>query len=131
MTKQKSKQTVKKIKADVQGGHYSLKRIPDEDRDPSRAKRMKKLWKKIKKAKEESTEEKMLLFFELGKELGDEYTLSGIKNYKTIARRIYKSFGKSYPWIPINKDWKLRHFRRMSNKDAEDIAQIWISTELN
>ncbi len=131
MTKQKSKQTVQKIKADVQGGHYSLKRIPDEDRDPSRAKRMKKLWKKIKKAKEESTEEKMLLFFELGKELGDEYTLSGIKNYKTIARRIYKSFGKSYPWIPINKDWKLRHFRRMSNKDAEDIAQIWISTELN
>ena len=73
----------------------------------------------------------MLLFFELGKELGDEYTLGGIKNYKTTARRIYKSFGKSYLWIPINKDWRLRHFRRMSTKDIEKIAQIWISTELN
>ncbi len=65
----------------------------------------------------------MLLFFELGKELGDEYTQGGIKNYKTIARRIYKSFGKTYLWIPINKDWRLRYFRRMSNKDAENIAQ--------
>ena len=43
MTKQKSTQTVQKIKADVQGGHYSLKRIPNEDKDPSRAKRVKKL----------------------------------------------------------------------------------------
>ncbi len=88
----------------MKGGHYSLKRIPEGERDPSRAKRIKKLWKKIKKTKEESTEEKMLLFFELGKELSDEYTLGSIKNYKTIARRIYKSFGKSYLWIPINKD---------------------------
>src|SRR6266542_2119456 len=131
MTKQKSSQTVQQIKAEVKGGHYSLKRIPEGERDPSRAKRIKKLWKKIKKAKKETTEEKMLLFFELGKELGDEYTLGGIKNYKITARRLYKSFGKSYPWILINKDWKLRHFRRMSIKDAERIIQIWISTELN
>ncbi len=83
--KQKSSQTIKKIKADLQGGHYSLKKIPTENRDPSRGKRMKKLWKKIKKTKEESTEEKMLLFFELGKELEGEYTQGGNKNYKTIA----------------------------------------------
>src|SRR6266542_1645273 len=131
MTKQKSRQTVKQIKADLQEGHYSIKRIPAGDRNPSRGKRMKKLWKKIKKIGEKSTEEKMLLLFELGKELGEEYTLGGNKNYKTIAQRIYKSFGKSYPWILINKDWRLRHFRWMSNKDAERIAQIWISTELN
>ncbi len=43
MTKLRSIQTVRKIKADMQGGHYSLKRISDEDRDPSRTKRMKKL----------------------------------------------------------------------------------------
>src|SRR6266542_6558332 len=119
MTKQKSTQTVQKIKADIQGGHYSLKRISDEDRDTTRDKRMKKLWKKIKKAKEESTEEKMLLLFELGKELGEEYVRGGNKNYKMIARKLYKSFEKSYPWIPINKDWRLRYFRRMSNKNAE------------
>src|SRR6266498_2010823 len=111
MTKQKSQQYVQKIKADVQKGHYSLKRIPAGERNPKRGKRIKKLWKKIKAAKEESTEEKMLLFFELGKELEDERTDCGNKNYRLIARRLYKSFEKSYPWIPINKDWKIGHFR--------------------
>ena len=85
MTTQKSKQTVQKLKADVQKGYYSLKRIPTGEKNPSRRKRIKKLWKKIKKAKEESTEEKILLFFELEKELGEEYVLGGNKNYKITA----------------------------------------------
>ena len=97
MTKQRSNQTVQKIKVDVQKGHYSLKKVPAGDRNPVRGKRIKELWKKIKKAKEESTEEKILLFFDLGKELGEEYTQGNNKNYKTIARRLYKSFRKSYP----------------------------------
>src|SRR6266540_505199 len=131
MTKQKSNQTIQKIKADLQEGRYSLKRVPAGERNPFKAKRIKKLWKKIKMAKEESIEDKMLLFFELGKELEDERTQGGNKNYKVTARRLYKSFRKSYPWILINKDWKLRYFRRISTKDAEGIAQSWISTELN
>src|SRR6266498_6078457 len=73
----------------------------------------------------------MLLLFELGKELGEEYTKGSNRHYKLIARRLYKSFGKNYPWIPINKDWKLSYFKRISSKDAESIAQSWISTELN
>ncbi len=80
----------------MQKGHYSLKRIPAGERNPFRVKRIKKLWKKIKKVKEESTEDKMLLFFELRKELGDERTQGSNKNYKLTARRLYKSFGKSY-----------------------------------
>ncbi len=43
MTKQKSKQSIQKIKADVQEGHYSLKRVPAGERNPFRAKRIKKL----------------------------------------------------------------------------------------
>ena len=97
MTKHNSKQYVQKIKADLQDERYSLKRVPAGERNPLRMKRIKKLWKKIKRAKEELTEEKMLLFFELGKELGDEQTQSGDKNYRLIARRLYKSFEKSYP----------------------------------
>src|SRR6266498_5362314 len=97
MTKQKSNQVIQKIKADVQEGHYSLKKVPAGERNPLRAKRIKKLWKKIKKVKEESTEDKMLLFFEYGKELENERTSGGNKNYRLIARRLYKSFEKSYP----------------------------------
>ena len=123
MTKQKAKQTLQKIKADLQEGRYSLKRILAGERNPFRVKRIKKLWKKIKERKEETTEDKMLLFFELGKELGDEYTQGGNKNYKVTARRLYKSFEKSYLWIPINKNWKPRYFRRMSIKNVKEIAQ--------
>ncbi len=96
MIKQKSQPSVKKIKADLQEGRYSLKQVPAGDRNLSRGKRIKKLQKKIKVAKEEFTEKKMLLFFELGKELRDDQTQGGNKNYKVIARRLYKSFGKSY-----------------------------------
>src|SRR6266542_901074 len=104
MTKRKSNQYVQKIKADLQEEKYSLKRVPAGERNPLRAKRIKKLWKKIEKAKEESTEDKMLFFFELGKELGDEYTRGGNKNDKVIVQRIYKIFRKSYPWIYFNRD---------------------------
>ena len=85
MTKQKLEQSIQKIKTDLQEGHYSLKRVPAGERNPFRAKRIKKLWKKIKKAKKESIEDKMLLFFKLGKELGDERTQGGNKNYKLTA----------------------------------------------
>ncbi len=97
MIKWKANQYIPKIKADLQEGWYSLKRVLEGERDPSRVKRIKKLWKKIKKAKEESTEEKMLLFFELRKELEDDNIRSRDKNERMLARRLYKSFEKSYP----------------------------------
>ncbi len=87
--------------------------------------------KKLKKAKGELTEDKMVLFFELGKELGEDTVSIEEKNDKVCARRVYKSFEKSYLRIPVNKDWKIRHFSHLSVKDAEEIARNWISTELN
>ncbi len=73
----------------------------------------------------------MLLYFELGKELGDEYIWGGMKNDKVTARWIYKSFEEIYPWMLYNKTWKLRYFRDMDIKDTEEIALNWISTKLN
>ncbi len=96
MTKRKANQYIPKIKADLQEGQYSLKSVPEEERNLSRVKRIKKLWKKIKKTKEESTEEKMLLFFELEKELEDDSMGRGDKNERMLAQRLYKSFEKSY-----------------------------------
>ncbi len=72
--KEKLEQNIQKIKADLRKGHYSLKRVSAKERNPLRVKRLKKLWKKIKVTEEGSTEDKMLLLFELGKELGNDYT---------------------------------------------------------
>src|SRR6266542_1909019 len=72
--------------------------------------------KKLRKSKGEILEDRLILFFELGKELGDDQIKEGDKNDRLCARRVYKSFEKSYPWIPIGKDWKLRYFSRISVK---------------
>ncbi len=47
--------------------------------------------------KEESIEKKMLHFFELEKELGDDRIENEDKNNRILARRLYKNFEKSYP----------------------------------
>src|SRR6266508_1184113 len=131
MSKRKANQHVPKIIADLSEGRYSLKRVPEGERNPSRVCRIKKLFKKLRKVKGELISERMLLFFELGKELGEENVKMGEKNDRLCARRVYKSFEKSYPWMPIGKDWKMRYFSRISVKDTEEIARNWISTELN
>ncbi len=131
MDKRKVNQHIPKIIADLSEGRYSLKRVPEGEKGPSRLGRIKKLLKKLKRSKGELLEDRIILFFELGKELGDDNIYVGEKNDRLCARRVYKSFEKSYPWIPIGKDWKLRYFSRISVKDAEEIARNWISTELN
>src|SRR6266540_1425561 len=131
MDKCKANQYIPKIIADLSEGRYSLKRVPEGERGPSRLGRIKKLCKKLKRSKGKLIEDRIILFFELGKELGDDNISVGEKNDRLCARRVYKSFEKSYPWIPIGKDWKLRYFSRISVKDAEEIARTWISTELN
>src|SRR6266542_3960561 len=131
MSKKKANQHVPKIIADLSEGRYSLKKVPEGERNPSRLCRIKKLFKKLRKAKGELMSERILLFFELGKELGEENVNEGKKNDRLCARRVYKSFEKSYSWIPIGRDWKMRYFSRISTKNAEEIARNWISTELN
>src|SRR6266542_1187692 len=131
MSKRKVNQYVLKIIADLSEEQYSLKRVPEGERDPSRLCRIKKLFKKLRKTKGELLEDKIILFFELGKELGDDKIYVEEKNDRLCARRVYKSFEKSYPWIPIGKDWKMRYFSRINVKDVEEIARNWISTELN
>src|SRR6266511_4385240 len=131
MSKHKANQYIPKIIADLSEGRYSLKRVSEGERDPARLCRIKKLIKKLKKAKGELIEDRIILFFKLEKELGDDNIHVGEKNDRLCARRVYKSFEKSYPWIPVGKDWKMRYFSRINVKDAEEIACNWISTELN
>src|SRR6266540_2450585 len=106
MSKRKANQNISKIIEDLAEGRYRLRKVPEEERNPSRLRRIKKLFKKLRKA-------------------------IGEKNDRLCARRVYKSFEKSYPWIPIRKNWKMRYFSRLSVQDAEEIARKWISTELN
>src|SRR6266542_2255349 len=121
MSKCKANRYIQKIIADLSEGRYSLKRVPEGERDPSRLGKIKKLFKKLKKTKGELLEDRIILFFELEKELEDDKIYVGEKNDRLCAQRVYKRFEKSYPWIPIGKDWKMRYFSRINVKDAEEI----------
>ncbi len=72
---------IQKIKTNIKKGQYNLKRIVEKERNLSRIKRIKKLIQKIKKSKRELIEDRMLLFFELGKELDDKYTVRPLYSY--------------------------------------------------
>ena len=87
MSKCKANRYIQKIIADLSEGRYSLKRVPEGERDPSRLCRIKKLLKKLKKAKGELIEDRIILFFELGKELGDDKTHVGEKNDRLCAQK--------------------------------------------
>ncbi len=64
-------QNMQQIKNDIQRKDYNLKRVNEIEKDFSRKKRVKKLLKKIREEKKESTKDRMLIFFELGNDLGD------------------------------------------------------------
>ena len=72
-------------------------KVEETSSKPSRKKKIKKLLKKVKEAREKLTKDKMLLLFELGKEMGEDYTKRRNKFDKTLAQRIYKSFVIMYP----------------------------------
>ena len=70
------------IKQDIKNGDYKIEKVIERDKDPLRRKRIKSLEKQIKKKKQESTRDRMLLHFELGKELGEEYIKGGNKKIR-------------------------------------------------
>ncbi len=87
---QSSKMSINKCKIqqiinDIKEENYQLEWIKKEERDFSKQKKIKKLYKKIQKIIEESSKDKMLLLFELRKNLEDEYIKEGNKRYKVIA----------------------------------------------
>ena len=60
--------------------------MPSAKIQNTKKKRVKKLLKRISKEKEESTKDRMLIFFKLGKELGDDRIDEESKYDKNLAR---------------------------------------------
>jgi len=53
--------------------------------------------KKVKEVRKESSQVRMLLLFDLGKEMGKDKIKGGNKYDKSLAWKIYKSFAVTYP----------------------------------
>ena len=76
---------IQRIKKDLSERRYILKKIEARRRNPFHKKKIKKLIKKVKEVKEESSKERMLFLFELGKEIEEDKTKGGSKYDKTLT----------------------------------------------
>ena len=90
---------IQRIKKDLSERRYILKKVKEQRKNLFHKKKIKKLMKKVKEAKKESLKERMLLLFELEKEMREDRTKEKSKYDKTLARKIYKSFVIIYPWM--------------------------------
>src|SRR6266542_1164380 len=50
--------------------------------------------------------------------------------HKRMAKRIYTLFRGRKPWIAVNEKWRAKYFEELTQVQAEELNEIWISTEL-
>ena len=77
---------MQQIKNNIKRRCYSLKKVTEEERNLSKQKRVKKLLKKIKGVRGESTKKRILLLFKLEKELSEYYIKEGNKYDKLLVQ---------------------------------------------
>src|SRR6266498_2916066 len=97
-------QNIQLVKNDVKRKNYNLERVNESERDPFRKKRVKKLLKRISKEKKESTKDRMLTFFELDKELGDNRMGEGSKYDKILPDEYIRVLRKPTLGCHLTKD---------------------------
>src|SRR6266542_2851847 len=67
--------------------------------------------------------------YALGKELRGE-VIGEQNRHKRLAKRIYMVFRGREPWIPMNESWRAKYFEEITQVQAEELNNVWISTEL-
>src|SRR6266511_174844 len=67
--------------------------------------------------------------YALGKELRGE-AIGAQNRHKRLAKRVYMVFRGREPWIPVNESWRAKYFEEITQVQAEELNNVWISTEL-
>ena len=65
----------------------------------------------------------------LEKELRGE-AIGEQNKHKRLAKRIYTVFRGREPWIAVSESWRAKYFEEITQVQAEELNNIWISTEL-
>ncbi len=67
--------------------------------------------------------------YALEKELRGE-VIGDRNRYKRLVKKVYLVFRGGESWIPINENWWAKYFEEITQVQAEELNNIWISTEL-
>src|SRR6266542_879940 len=47
-----------------------------------------------------------------------------------MAKWVYTLFRGREPWIAINEKWRAKYFEELTQVQADELNEVWISTEL-
>src|SRR6266511_1246685 len=67
--------------------------------------------------------------YALGKELRGE-AIGEQNRHKSLTKRIYTIFRGREPWIAVSESWRAKYYEEITQVQAEELNNIWISTEL-
>src|SRR6266498_3762707 len=131
MTGHLRKRNFKRLKLQLEKGNYLLQRMEIEPIQGLRVERVNQRARELTAAlrRKDLLEDWFPKAYALGKELRGE-TIGDQNRHKRLAKRIYTVFKGREPWIPVNENWRAKYFEEMTQVQAEELNNIWISIEL-
>src|SRR6266540_770073 len=119
------------MKLHLEEGNYLLQRMEIEPIQGLRVERVNQRARELTVAlrRKDLLEDWFSKAFTLGKELREE-AIGEQNRHKRLAKRIYTVFREREPWISVNENWRAKYFEKMTQVQAEELNNIWVSTEL-
>src|SRR6266545_7562928 len=130
MTGHLRRRNYKKLKLQLEEGNYLLQRMEHEPIQGLRVERVNQRARELTAAlrRKDLLEDWFPKAYALGKELRGE-AIGEQNRHKRLAKRIYMVFRGREPWILVNESWWAKYFEKMTQVQAEELNNIWISTE--
>src|SRR6266545_3624192 len=131
MTKYLRKRNFKKLKLQLEEGNYLLQRMEIEPIQNLRVERVNQRARELTAAlrRKDHLEDWFPKAYMLGKELRGE-AIGEQNRHKRLAKRVYTVFRGREPWIAVSESWRAKYFEEITQVQAEELNNIWISTEL-
>src|SRR6266542_1001055 len=131
MTGYLRKRNFNRLKLQMEEGNYLLQRMEIEPIQGLRVERVNHRARELTAAlrRKDLLEDWFPKAYVLGKELRGE-AIGEQNRHKRLAKRIYIVFRGREPWIAVNESWRAKYFEEMTQVQAEELNDIWISTEL-
>src|SRR6266545_3649955 len=131
MTKYLRKRNFKKLKLQMEEGNYLLQRMEIELIQGLRVERVNHRARELTAAlrRKDLLEDWFPKAYALGKELRGE-AIGEQNRHKRLAKRVYTVFRGREPWIAVNESWRAKYFEEITQVQAEELNNLWISTEL-
>src|SRR6266511_864355 len=131
MTQQLRQRNFKRLKLQLGKEDYNLQLVTEERIQGTHMERVNRRARELTESlqRKDLLEEWLPKAFALGKEMRGE-VLGDANRHKRMAKWVYTLFRGREPWIAVNEKWRAKYFEELTQVQAEELNEVWISTEL-